>query len=130
MSTLPANYQYTDTHEWLRRDDDGLYSIGITEHAQKVLGDMVYIELPKVGQCLQQGKECGVVESVKAASDIYAPVAGTVVEVNEFLLDMPTQINQSPYDKGWVLRLELSDVAQLTSLLDADAYQTLLDQQD
>jgi glycine cleavage system H protein len=102
--------------------DDGQVTVGITDHAQELLGDMVFVELPEIDRSLEQGEECSVVESVKAASDVYAPLAGTVVAVNENLADTPELINEDPYGDGWMFRLQLSDAGQLDELLDADAY--------
>ena len=131
MAVIPSNYKYTSTHEWIRLDADGLYSVGITQYAQKVLGDLVYVELPMVGDSLVKDKECGVVESVKAASDVYAPLSGRVMEVNSEIIDTPNLINQSPYDKGWILRLDVQEGSeQWDSLLDASAYADLLKHQD
>lgn len=130
MNELPGDLLYTSEHEWLRREDDGTVTIGITEHAASALGDLVYVELPEVGQEVQSGGEMAVVESVKAASDVYAPVAGTVVEVNENLADDPEQINADPYGDGWIVRIELSDAFDEDELMSPDAYQELLDELD
>ncbi len=130
MNELPGDLLYTSEHEWLRREDDGTVTIGITEHAASALGDLVYVELPEVGQEVESGGEMAVVESVKAASDVYAPVAGTVVEVNENLADDPEQINADPYGDGWIVRIELSDAIDEDELMSPDAYQELLDELD
>jgi len=130
MNELPGDLLYTSEHEWLRREDDGTVTIGITEHAASALGDLVYVELPEVGQEVESGGEMAVVESVKAASDVYAPVAGTVVEVNESLADDPEQINADPYGDGWIVRIELSDSFDEDELMSPDAYQELLDELD
>ena len=106
MSEMPGDLLYTKEHEWLRREEDGSITIGITDHAQGALGDLVYVELPELGQDLEDGGEMAVVESVKAASDVYAPVAGTVVAINEELADDPEKINLDPYGDGWILRLQ------------------------
>ncbi len=129
MSELPGDLNYTEEHEWLRREEDGSVTIGITDHAQAALGDLVYVELPEVGQDVEAGGEMAVVESVKAASDVYAPVAGSVAAVNEELGDDPEKINADPYGDGWIVRLtpETFDEA---SLLTPDAYQELLDKLD
>jgi glycine cleavage system H protein len=119
----PASLRYTDSHEWVRTDPDGCVTIGITEHAQDQLGELVYVELPAVGRSLAQGEACAVVESTKAASDVYAPLAGEVVEVNGALADAPQSINSSPYQDGWLIRLRPSDSSQIDSLLSAEAYQ-------
>ena len=130
MSDLPGDLQYTKEHEWLRREDDGSVTVGITEHAQAALGDLVYVELPEEGQELEADGEMAVVESVKAASDVYAPIAGTVVAVNESLADDPEKINSDPYGDGWIVRLTPSDDADTDGLMTPDDYQTLLDELD
>jgi len=126
MSELPGDLEYTSDHEWLRREDDGTVTVGITDHAQSALGDLVYVELPEVGQEVESGGDMAVVESVKAASDVYAPIGGTVVEVNETLADDPEVINSDPYGDGWIVRLEPGD--DEGELLSPDAYQSLLDE--
>ena len=118
--SIPADLKYTDTHEWVRKEADGSVSVGITHHAQDLLGDLVYVENPQVGRKLKKGEECGVVESVKAASDIYAPLTGEVVAVNEELADAPEKINEGAYD-AWMFRLRPDDPAALDALLDASA---------
>jgi len=130
MSELPGDLLYTNDHEWLRREDDGSVSIGITEHAATALGDLVYVELPEVGQDIDSGGEMAVVESVKAASDVYAPIAGSVVAVNEELADDPEKINAEPYDAGWIVRLQPSDDIDEGELMTPAAYQELLDELD
>ena len=122
MSHCPPELRYADSHEWARLEDSGQVTVGITDHAQEALGDVVYIELPDVGQALKQGEVTGVVESVKAASDLYAPVSGEVVAVNEALAEAPEQINDSPYGEGWMYRVEPADAGQLDQLLSASAY--------
>ncbi len=124
--SIPAELKYTDTHEWARKEDDGLVSVGITHHAQDLLGDLVYVENPQVGRQVKKGEECGVVESVKAASDIYAPLTGEVVAVNEELADAPEKINESAYE-AWMFRLRPADPAELETLLDASAYGKLVE---
>lgn len=128
MSELPGDLLYTNEHEWLRQEEDGSVTIGITDHAQTALGDLVYVELPEVGQDLEVGGEMAVVESVKAASDVYAPVAGSVLAVNDELSDDPEKINADPYGDGWIVRLQPSGDAGET--MDPDAYQAFLDEQD
>jgi len=128
MSELPGDLQYTSDHEWLRREDDGTVTIGITDHAQAALGDLVYVELPEVHQDVEAGSDMAVVESVKAASDVYAPISGTVVAVNDALTDDPEAINNDPYGDGWIVRLEPSGDEE--ELLSPDAYQALLDDID
>lgn len=127
MSELPGELQYTKDHEWLRREDDGSVTVGISDHAQSALGDLVYVELPEVGQDLDVEGEMAVVESVKAASDVYAPLSGTVLAVNEALADDPEKINSDPYGDGWIVRLQpAADIDESTLLSPAD-YQDLLD---
>ncbi len=128
MSELPGDLQYTKEHEWLRREDDGSVTIGITDHAQSALGDLVYVELPEVGQEVETDGEMAVVESVKAASDVYAPVAGKVVAVNEALSDDPEIINTDPYGEGWIVRMETAGGDD--GLMSPEEYQALLDELD
>ena len=125
MSNLPANLRYAASHEWVLDHQDGTVTIGITDHAQEALGDVVFVELPEVGQSLSKGKEFGVIESVKAASDLYSPVNGEVIEVNEALEDAPETVNDAPYEGGWIMKVRVTDQA-LEGLLDADAYQATL----
>lgn len=130
MSELPGDLKYTDEHEWLRLEDDGSVVVGITDHAQEALGDLVYVELPEVGATLGAGDGLAVVESVKAASDVYAPIAATVDAVNEALDDAPEKINEDPYGDGWIARITPDDKDALDALMDADAYQAFLDNLD
>ena len=130
MSELPGDLLYTKDHEWLRREDDGTVTIGITDHAATALGDLVYVELPDVDQDVENGGEMAVVESVKAASDVYAPIAGTVAAVNEDLADDPEKINAEPFGEGWIVRMKPSDDIDESELLSPDAYQQLLDELD
>lgn len=123
MSNIPADLSYTKTHEWVRRNEDGTQTVGITDHAQAQLGDMVFVELPEVGRILPAAEECAVVESVKAASDVYSPVAGEVLEVNDALTEKPELINQEPYGAGWIFRMQPGE--SLDDLLDAAAYAAL-----
>jgi len=127
MSNVPADRKYARSHEWLRTLADGVVEMGISDHAQQALGDLVFVEVPAVGRTLQQGEACAVVESVKAASDVYAPVAGTVVAVNEALAQSPELINRDPYAGGWILRLKLGPQPAAPDLLDAEAYAALAD---
>ena len=127
MSELPGDLLYTSEHEWLRREDDGTVSIGVTDHAQAALGDLVYVELPEIGQDVESGGDMAVVESVKAASDVYAPIDGTVVEVNDVLANDPETINADPYGDGWIVKLEPAGDMDEGDLLTPDAYQALLD---
>ncbi len=130
MDELPGDLVYTREHEWLRREDDGSVTIGITDHAQSALGDLVYVELPEVGQELDTGGDMAVVESVKAASDVFAPISGTVVGVNEALGDDPEKINADPYGDGWIVKLRLGGEFDNGELLTPGAYQDLLDEED
>jgi len=130
MSELPGDLLFTTDHEWLRREADGSVTIGITDHAATALGDLVYVELPEVDQDVDAGGEMAVVESVKAASDVYAPVAGKVAAVNEDLSDDPEKINADPYGDGWIVRMELTDGLDESELMSPDAYQQLLDELD
>ncbi len=130
MSELPGDLLYTNDHEWLRREDDGTVTIGITDHAATALGDLVYVELPEIEQEVESGGEMAVVESVKAASDVYAPIAGSIVAVNEDLADEPEKINSEPYGEGWIVRITPSDDIDESGLLTPDAYQQLLDELD
>ncbi len=123
MSEIPAELKYTDSHEWVREDEGGIATIGITDHAQEQLGDLVFIELPEAGSTLSAGDACCVVESVKAASDVYSPLTGEVIEVNELLNDAPETINDSPYDDGWLFKIKMAAETELDDLLDAEAYE-------
>ncbi len=122
MSNIPADLRYANSHEWARQENDGTVTVGISDHAQDALGDVVFVELPEVGKQLTAGQEAGVVESVKAASDIYAPVSGEVVAINEALTDSPELVNSDPYG-SWFFKLKPSDAGELDKLLDAVAYQ-------
>ena len=130
MDELPGDLMYTHEHEWLRREDDGSVTIGITDHAQSALGDLVYVELPEVGQELDTGGDMAVVESVKAASDVLSPISGTVIGVNEALGDDPEKINADPYGDGWIVKLRLGGEFDNGELLTPGAYQDLLDEED
>ena len=122
MSNIPAELKYSKEHEWLRKEADGTYTVGITEHAQELLGDMVFVDLPEVGATVSAGDDCAVAESVKAASDIYAPVSGEIVAVNDALSDSP-ELDAG----GWIFKIKASDESELESLLDATAYEALLE---
>ena len=126
MSNVPSDLRYTKSHEWLKPAGDGTAIIGITDYAQASLGDITYVQVPKVGATLKAGETFGVVESVKAASDLYAPVGGTVLEVNSALDSAPETVNQVPYEGGWMLKLKLADPQSPATLLDAGAYTKLL----
>lgn len=127
MSDIPGDLRYAKTHEWIRLDDDGTAVVGITAHAQDAMGDLVFVQMPEVGALLSAGDEAGVVESVKAASDIYAPLDGEVIESNALLEDAPELVNEDPYGRGWLFKLRLSDENQMDDLLSADDYQTQID---
>ncbi len=127
MSQTPSELRYASSHEWARLEEDGTVTIGISDHAQQELGDLVYVELPAVGDELGQGDPCAVVESVKAASDIYAPVSGKVIAINEDLDADPAVINTEPYDGGWLFQLELSDKDELDGLKSAEDYAATLE---
>jgi glycine cleavage system H protein len=126
MSQLPAELRYANSHEWARLED-GIVTVGITDHAQNALGDVVYVELPDIGDILTASQEAGVVESVKAASDIYSPVSGEVVAINEALEEAPETINTDPYTDGWFYKIRLSDISDYENLLDADEYRASLE---
>jgi glycine cleavage system H protein len=129
MTEIPDELKYTRTHEWVRDEGDGIVAVGITDHAQELLGDLVFVELPEVGTDLAQGAECAVVESVKAAADIYSPLDGEVVEVNEALADSPEAINEAPWE-NWIFKLKMADPAQLETLLDASAYAKVVEEEE
>ena len=123
MSNIPSELKYTETHEWVQKNDDGTVTVGITDHAQSLLGDLVFIELPELNTAFTIGEESGVVESVKAASDIYSPITGEVIEVNEALVNNPGLVNTDPYGDGWLFRLQPDDLDELNELFDAEKYQ-------
>ena len=122
-SNIPVDLCYSESHEWARANDDGTVTIGITDHAQHLLGDLVFVEIPEVGRAVAAAESCAVVESVKAASDVYSPLEGVIVEVNEALADTPELINEDPYGEGWIFRLKTT--ATLDGLLDAAAYEAI-----
>ncbi len=130
MSDIPQELKYTKSHEWVRVEEDGTLTVGITEHAQGLLGDMVFVELPEVGESYEAGQDCAVVESVKAASDIYCPVEGEVVEVNEELEDAPEQINVNAYHEGWIFRINPSNPDDVDNLMNADDYTALVEAEE
>ena len=123
MSKIPSDLKYAKSHEWARKQPDGTVVIGITDHAQSALGDLVFVEVPKAGRKVNAGEACAVVESVKAASDVYAPVSGEVVEANVALAGAPETLNQDPYGKGWMFKLKPGNAAELDKLLDAAGYE-------
>ncbi len=126
MSEFPSELKYSKEHEWIRIDEDGNAIIGITDHAQELLGDMVYIELPEVGDFVATGDETGVVESVKAASDVYAPISGEIIEINDELIDSPENVNNDPYDSGWLYKMTVENEEDFANLLTADEYAELI----
>ncbi len=126
MSNIPKDLKYTKSHEWVKPNADGTVTVGITHHAQDLMGDMVFVDLPTAGTKVSSGKECGVVESVKAASDVYAPVSGEIVEANSALADSPETVNKDPYGSGWMFRLKPGNKAEVDALLDAKAYEALV----
>jgi glycine cleavage system H protein len=128
MSTIPKELKYASTHEWVRNEGDGIYTVGITEHAQDLLGDMVFVELPEIGANVAAGDDVAVAESVKAASDIYAPIAGEIVAINDELEDAPETVNSDPYGDGWLFKIKADDVSELDALLDAAGYQAVIDE--
>ena len=127
MSNVPGELKYTKSHEWVRVEGDGTAVVGISDHAQAALGDLVFVETPEVGASFDAGDACAVVESVKAASDVYSPLAGEVTEANTDLADTPELVNQDPYGDGWIMRLKLADPAAVDALLDAAAYEATLE---
>ena len=129
MSNIPSELKYATSHEWVRNEGNGIVTVGITEHAQDLLGDMVFVELPDVGDNVSTGDDVAVAESVKAASDIYAPVSGEVVEVNESLEDSPELVNSDAFGEGWMFKIKLSDESELDALLDAEGYANSIDEE-
>ena len=127
MSNVPGDLKYSKEHEWLRKEADGSYTVGITEHAQELLGDMVFVDLPDVGTTVSAGDDCAVAESVKAASDIYAPIGGEIVAINDSLNDSPELVNSAPYGEGWIFKIKANDEAEVEALLDATGYSALLE---
>lgn len=128
MSNIPSELKYATSHEWVRNEGDGTVTIGITEHAQGLLGDMVFVELPEVGDKVTTGDDIAVAESVKAASDIYAPVSGEVVEINEDLEDSPELVNSDAFGDGWMFKIKLDDAGELENLLNAEGYKNSIDE--
>ncbi|MEJ6476655.1 glycine cleavage system protein GcvH [Pseudoalteromonas piscicida] len=128
MSNIPSELKYATSHEWVRAEGNGEYTVGITEHAQELLGDMVFVELPEVGDEVDAGEDCAVAESVKAASDIYAPIGGEIIAVNEELEDAPETVNNDAYGDGWLFRIKASDESELDNLLDAEGYANSIDE--
>lgn len=128
-TSTPGNLKYTRSHEWVRQEEDNIITIGITEHAQSLLGDIVFVELPEVTKILTAGDACAVVESVKAAADVYAPVSGEVIEVNNDLETTPELVNASCYEGGWLYKARVTDQSTLSKLLDAEAYQSSIQEE-
>ena len=122
MADIPNNLKFLDSHEWARLEDDGTVTVGISDHAQELLGDIVFVELPDIGKSIAKKGDIAVVESVKAASDVYSPVSGEITEINEVLNDNPEIINASPYDEGWFFKIKPQDIEELANLLDSEAY--------
>lgn len=128
MSRMPSDLSYAESHEWLRLEGDGTAFVGVTDHAQDALGDVVYVELPEIGAQIDAGGEVAVVESVKAASDIYSPVTGEILLINDALEDQPDLVNSSPYADGWLFSVRLDNPEEVQAMLDADAYQAVIDE--
>lgn len=126
MSSIPSELKYVASHEWLQKGDDGIITVGITDHAQNALGDVVFVELPEVGTVVEADQEIAVVESVKAASDVYAPIGGEIVEINDELVDSPELANEDPYGKAWFFKIKPANPADYDSLMSADEYQNSL----
>jgi glycine cleavage system H protein len=129
MSNIPTDLKYATSHEWIRAEGNGVFTVGITEHAQDLLGDMVFVELPEVGDNVAKGDDCAVAESVKAASDIYAPISGEVLAVNDALNDSPELVNSAPYGDGWMFQIKASDESEVAGLLDAAGYKNAIDEE-
>ncbi|MCG8487057.1 MAG: glycine cleavage system protein GcvH [Candidatus Thiodiazotropha sp.] len=130
MSNAPTDRRYAKSHEWIKDEGDGSLTIGITDHAQELLGDLVFVDLPEVGQSLDAGGDCAVVESVKAASDVYSPVSGEVIAINEALDGAPETINEDAFGEGWMFKVKASDMAELDGLLDAEGYDALVAEEE
>lgn len=130
MSQLPSELKYAQSHEWVRSEGNGEYTVGISEHAQELLGDMVFVDLPEVGREVNAGEDCAVAESVKAASDIYAPLSGEIIAVNEELDGSPELVNSAPYGEGWLFRIKANNESELNDLLSAEGYQELVDNEE
>jgi len=124
MAEIPSNLKFLESHEWARLEDDGTVTVGISDHAQELLGDIVFVELPEIGKDISKSGDIAIVESVKAASDVYSPVTGQVTEVNKALIDNPEIINSSPYEDGWFFKIQPQDITEMNELLDATAYES------
>ena len=129
MSNIPSELRYASTHEWVRNEGDGTFTVGITEHAQELLGDMVFVELPDVGSAVNAGDDCCVAESVKAASDVYAPLTGEIIAVNEDLENSPELVNSDPYGDGWLFKIKAEDPDELNDLMQAEDYENSIDEE-
>ncbi|MBH36404.1 MAG: glycine cleavage system protein H [Gammaproteobacteria bacterium] len=125
MAQIPDNLKFLDSHEWARQEDDGTITVGISDHAQELLGDIVFVELPDIGKNIEKKGDVAIVESVKAASDVYSPISGEVTEVNQVLSDNPEIINTSPYEEGWFFKIKPQDINELAELLDSEAYKKI-----
>jgi len=125
MAQIPGNLKFLDSHEWARQEEDGTITVGISDHAQELLGDIVFVELPEIGKNIEKKGDVAVVESVKAASDVYSPISGEVTEVNQVLSDNPEIINTSPYEEGWFFKIKPQDINELAELLDSEAYKKI-----
>ncbi|OAT45602.1 glycine cleavage system H protein [Proteus hauseri ATCC 700826] len=130
MSQIPSELKYAQSHEWVRSEGNGEYTVGISEHAQELLGDMVFVDLPEVGREVNAGEDCAVAESVKAASDIYSPLSGEIIAVNEELEGSPERVNSAPYGEGWLFRIKANNESELNDLLSAEGYQELVDNEE
>jgi glycine cleavage system H protein len=130
MSETPSELLYTKSHEWVRDEGDGTVTVGITDHAQEMLGDLVFVDPPEVGETVEAGADCAVVESVKAASDVYSPVTGEVVAINEMIQDAPEAINEDAFGDGWLFQVKLAEPSELDGLLDADSYAAMIEEED
>ncbi len=130
MANIPTELKYAKTHEWARREDDGSVVVGISDHAQSALGDLVFVEVPEAGIEVTSDDACAVVESVKAASDVYSPVAGEIIAVNEALSDAPEMVNQDPYGDGWIMRIKPADAGEIDDMMDAEAYEAFLEEEE
>jgi glycine cleavage system H protein len=130
MSMVEEDLKYADTHEWVRMDDEKIATVGISDHAQHLLGELVFVELPELGTEIEAGEEVGVVESVKAASDVYSPVSGTIIEINDVLERTPELVNSEPYGDGWLYRIKLTEPAEVDSLMSADQYQASVEEDE
>ena len=128
MSNVPSELKYAASHEWVRSEGNGVYTVGITEHAQELLGDMVFVDLPEVGRQVAAGEDCAVAESVKAASDIYSPISGEIIAVNSELESSPELVNSEPYGDGFLFQIKASDESEIANLLSADAYLSGIDE--